>query len=54
MGKHDSHLPKRPADKAANPADIKDVSLEVKKRAAHVVGARRKRDAKDAKAGRGE
>lgn len=50
MGRHDAHLPKRPYDKFANPANTPNLSQSDKKRIARGIALRRKADAKAARA----
>ena len=51
MGRHDGHLPKRPYDKQANPADTPNLSAAEKKRIARGIALRKKDDAKKARQG---
>lgn len=51
MGRHDQHLPRRPLDKAANPADLPNIDYGTRKRFARGIALRKKDDAKRARQG---
>lgn len=50
MSQHRDHLPKRPYDKATNPADTPNIDQRTAKRIARGIALRQKDDAKKAKA----